>query len=249
MSDIFLIRFSLDEELIRNSTRRSQRTLDKHSSRSNGEQEVFLPNNSKLLISQKSLDSGLVLDSSSSHNNKTWTARRQMTFDLSDRNEYYKHAISFEQKMKQIPETNGKLTNSGMDLSFSTSDKNIDSVGVPFVSNKTTIMTNTNKTRKYVGDEVDLSTPYNYYRCLPPAENPSSSKFVSKFLKRQFSMDKSDDSSIVLQEFPISKTGHLFKQNSAGANHDNEKTNKSQTFKYNNNNIMTSMSVSAESLT
>lgn len=194
-----------------------------------------------------------------------------MTFDAcSDKNDYYRHAISFEQKIKQIPEANGKITTSGTNSPYSSSDKNIDLVGVPFVNKAAISGGASSKQRKYAATgggggggggvgggvsgggnyEHDLSTPYNYYRCLPPAENPSSSKFVSKFLKRQFSVDKSDEStSIVLQEVPITKTSKLFKQNSAGANHENDKTEKSQVFRFaGNNNILPSLSISSESL-
>lgn len=240
------LNYRLDEELIKTSREYRYQKLGacgKLPSESSIDIEHPI-SNSKQLVVQKSLDSGLFTDSGSSYGHKSWNTRRQMTFDSSDRNEYYRHAISFEQKMKHIPEASGKLLNSGTNSPFSTSDKNIDLVGVPFVNKNVGCSTSTGKRKN--PHENDLSTPYNYYRCLPPNENPTSTKFVSKFLKRQFSVDKSDESAIVLQEVPITKTSKLFKQNSAG--HDGDKTEKTQVYRFNNN-ILPSLSISAESLT
>ncbi|KAJ9581584.1 hypothetical protein L9F63_023231, partial [Diploptera punctata] len=68
-------------------------------------------------------------------------------------------------------------------------------------------------------DEDDLSTPYNHYRCLSPRTGVAS----NRFLKRQFSLDRGDDSSMSILSNVAASTGRLFKQNSAGAAHDLER--------------------------
>lgn len=240
--------YSLDEELIKSSREYRYQKLancGKLPSESSVESDLPIIITNKQLVVQKSLDSGLLTDSGTSFGHKSWNTRRQMTFDSSDRSEYYRHALSFEQKMKHIPEANGKLLNSGTNSPFSSSDKNIDLVGVSFINKN--VASGSSKVKKHnAPNENDLSTPYNYYRCLPPNENPTSGKFVSKFLKRQFSVDKSDDAAIVLQEVPITKTSKLFKQNSAG--HDGDKTERTQVYRFNNNSILPSLSISSESL-
>lgn len=97
--------------------------------------------------------------------------------------------------------------------------------------------------------EDDLSTPYNHYRCLSPSEqhlqhllgsrrNPDATPSTpSRFLKRQFSLDKGDDGTADIAVSTAaaatvvphvasgrnSTTGRLLKQNSAGAAHDLER--------------------------
>lgn len=62
--------------------------------------------------------------------------------------------------------------------------------------------------------EEDLSRPYNHYRCLAPAEHSSGAGLVEKrTLKRQFSLDKDDDS----HQSQHGTRRSLLKQNSAGA--------------------------------
>ncbi|KAK9879684.1 hypothetical protein WA026_006744 [Henosepilachna vigintioctopunctata] len=58
-------------------------------------------------------------------------------------------------------------------------------------------------------DEDDLSTPYNQYKCLSPK------KRSGKLLRRQFSLDRADDSRH--DDFLKVMSPRLCKQNSAGA--------------------------------
>ncbi|XP_032677580.1 retinal guanylyl cyclase 2 isoform X2 [Odontomachus brunneus] len=75
-------------------------------------------------------------------------------------------------------------------------------------------------------DEKDLSTPYNYYRCLSPNEHHGKGSGC-RILKRQFSLDRPDDptSTIPEQSSTVSQrsTPRLYKQNSAGAANDLER--------------------------
>ncbi|XP_063978176.1 retinal guanylyl cyclase 2 isoform X2 [Diachasmimorpha longicaudata] len=105
-------------------------------------------------------------------------------------------------------------------------------------------------------DEDDLSTPYNYYRCLSPNEHYS--KGTSRLLKRQFSLDRADEPVSIISECSMSSTAisrplpRLYKQNSAGAANDLEKIEEvpsstpatHQTYRH-----AASMSLSVESLT
>ncbi|XP_053981020.1 uncharacterized protein LOC128877602 isoform X2 [Hylaeus volcanicus] len=91
-------------------------------------------------------------------------------------------------------------------------------------------------------DENDLSTPYNYYRCLSPNEHyGKTSSLGSRFLKRQFSLDRPDEIVSVTfgdqnnqrqqqqqqqpqqQQQNLKPAARLFKQNSAGAANDLER--------------------------
>lgn len=100
------------------------------------------------------------------------------------------------------------------------------------------------KHRRITGyiDENDLSTPYNHYRCLSPNEHYGRSTGC-RFLKRQFSLDRPDETSYVgfteqinyqqqlqqqqqqqlLSQQNLNKTPRLYKQNSAGAANDLER--------------------------
>ncbi|XP_067207687.1 retinal guanylyl cyclase 2 isoform X2 [Linepithema humile] len=72
-------------------------------------------------------------------------------------------------------------------------------------------------------DENDLSTPYNYYRCLSPNEHHGKGPGC-RMLKRQFSLDRPDDPvSIIPEQLPHRSTPRLYKQNSAGAANDLER--------------------------
>ncbi|XP_026671236.1 uncharacterized protein LOC108627232 isoform X2 [Ceratina calcarata] len=81
-------------------------------------------------------------------------------------------------------------------------------------------------------DENDLSTPYNFYRCLSPNEHHGRGS-GSRFLRRQFSLDRPDEVPCVSfiepsnyqqpQPQSLNPTQRLFKQNSAGAANDLER--------------------------
>ncbi|KAK0094156.1 hypothetical protein PV326_011713 [Microctonus aethiopoides] len=79
-------------------------------------------------------------------------------------------------------------------------------------------------------DEDDLSTPYNYYRCLSPNEHLGKTS-SGRVLKRQFSLDRTDEPlSIISDQASCSSssstmrtTPRLYKQNSAGAANDLER--------------------------
>ncbi|XP_011692309.1 PREDICTED: retinal guanylyl cyclase 2 [Wasmannia auropunctata] len=74
-------------------------------------------------------------------------------------------------------------------------------------------------------DENDLSTPYNHYRCLSPNESHHGKSPGCRMLKRQFSLDRPDESSVsIIPEQPQPRlTPRLYKQNSAGAANDLER--------------------------
>uniref|UniRef100_V9IH66 Retinal guanylate cyclase n=2 Tax=Apis cerana TaxID=7461 RepID=V9IH66_APICE len=101
------------------------------------------------------------------------------------------------------------------------------------------------KHRRITGyiDENDLSTPYNHYRCLSPNEHYGRSTGC-RFLKRQFSLDRPDETTYVgfteqinyqqqlhqqqqqqqlLSQQNLNMTPRLYKQNSAGAANDLER--------------------------
>ncbi|XP_043264034.1 uncharacterized protein LOC122404161 isoform X3 [Colletes gigas] len=81
-------------------------------------------------------------------------------------------------------------------------------------------------------DENDLSTPYNYYRCLSPNEHYGRPPGC-RFLKRQFSLDRPDETVCINfgdqnsrqqpQQQNLKTAARLFKQNSAGAANDLER--------------------------
>ncbi|XP_025163076.1 retinal guanylyl cyclase 2 isoform X2 [Harpegnathos saltator] len=75
-------------------------------------------------------------------------------------------------------------------------------------------------------DEKDLSTPYNYYRCLSPNEHHGKGPGC-RILKRQFSLDRPDDPTTTIPEQSGTvgqrSTPRLYKQNSAGAANDLER--------------------------
>ncbi|CAK9802664.1 Retinal guanylyl cyclase 2 [Anthophora quadrimaculata] len=85
-------------------------------------------------------------------------------------------------------------------------------------------------------EENDLSTPYNHYRCLSPNEHYGRATGY-RFLKRQFSLDRPDDTPFTeqtanhhhlqhqqsLQQQNLNTTPRLYKQNSAGAANDLER--------------------------
>ncbi|XP_071631245.1 retinal guanylyl cyclase 2 isoform X1 [Temnothorax longispinosus] len=79
--------------------------------------------------------------------------------------------------------------------------------------------------RRFAGciDENDLSTPYNYYRCLSPNEHHGKGPGC-RMLKRQFSLDRPDEPVSIIPEQPQPRsTPRLYKQNSAGAANDLER--------------------------
>ncbi|XP_014477506.1 PREDICTED: retinal guanylyl cyclase 2 isoform X2 [Dinoponera quadriceps] len=73
-------------------------------------------------------------------------------------------------------------------------------------------------------DEKDLSTPYNYYRCLSPNEHHGKGPGC-RILKRQFSLDRPDEPTSAISEQSSSQRSapRLYKQNSAGAANDLER--------------------------
>ncbi|XP_011334672.2 retinal guanylyl cyclase 2 isoform X1 [Ooceraea biroi] len=76
-------------------------------------------------------------------------------------------------------------------------------------------------------DENDLSTPYNHYRCLSPNEHHGKGPGC-RMLKRQFSLDRPDESVSIIPDQSSAVTQHrptprLYKQNSAGAANDLER--------------------------
>lgn len=83
---------------------------------------------------------------------------------------------------------------------------------------------------------ADISSPYNHYKCLSPSESNIShlgkfhgdSKNAGRLLKRQFSLDRADDSSNAIPESNLAAQSsrpqqRLSKQNSAGAAPDLER--------------------------
>ncbi|XP_044727715.1 uncharacterized protein LOC123291477 [Chrysoperla carnea] len=82
--------------------------------------------------------------------------------------------------------------------------------------------------RVNVIDEDDLSSAYNHYRCLSPNDaritlgSNSNADRSGRFLKRQFSLDRGDDSR-ESNDTHSKPTPRLSKQNSAGAAHDLER--------------------------
>lgn len=173
------------------------------------------------LVSQMSLDPQL-LESHGRYfesrldgkpDRKHW--KRQMTFDQG--NVTIHNVKSPEPPVKKSLSTDQKMSNmsqSGISTPFSVSDINVDLLGVSFV-NTSKSTTNLNSVGKRV-DEVDLSTPYNHYRCLSPSDGKPRQGNSNRFLKRQFSVDREDMSDV--KSLP-----RLFKQNSAGAAHDLER--------------------------
>lgn len=92
--------------------------------------------------------------------------------------------------------------------------------------------------RSLMFEANDLSTPYNYYRCLSPSDSNINQKgsgssgdrqSSGRMLKRQFSLDRADDSSNAVPESNLASQNQprvqarLCKQNSAGAATDLER--------------------------
>lgn len=218
----------------------------------------------------------------SSENKKRWGARRQMTFDQSTITVHNAESTDANGYMKTSPEpsvvksssTDQKPSSrSGFSTPYSVSDINVDLLGISFVNPSKSVTSLNNAPSHHhhhhhqshhrkTGntDEIDLSTPYNHYRCLSPNDsrnNNTPSRPLgnsSRFLKRQFSVDRGDDSASaeVVKAVPIGGA-RLFKQNSAGAAHDLERIEEipSRTNCYKHRRELapcTSLSVSAESL-
>ncbi|XP_066588418.1 retinal guanylyl cyclase 2-like [Prorops nasuta] len=83
-------------------------------------------------------------------------------------------------------------------------------------------------------DEDDLSTPYNHYRCISPNNEhhgnaQGKSSLASRFLRRQFSLDRADEPSPPIGPIAANEQNQklsaprLYKQNSAGAANDLER--------------------------
>lgn len=218
----------------------------------------------------------------STSDKKRWNARRQMTFDQSNITVHNTENTDANGYMKTSPEpcviksssTDHKPSGrSGFSTPYSVSDINVDLLGISFVnpSKSVTSLNNTSSHHHHhhhqhhhrkMGnlDEIDLSTPYNHYRCLSPNDSKNSNSQSrplgnsSRFLKRQFSVDRGDDTSSLdaVKTVPMSGA-RLFKQNSAGAAHDLERIEEipSRATCYKHRRELapcTSLSVSAESL-
>ncbi|XP_073981629.1 uncharacterized protein isoform X3 [Rhodnius prolixus] len=147
---------------------------------------------------QLSLDAGLLAASLEDVkiDSHKWKMHKQKTFDASDDKTDYK--LSADSK------SGGENTRT----TVSTSDISINLPGVSFVNQNRSTPNPNNKIKKIV-DENDLSSQYNFYRSLSPNSGSESKAPSSRFLKRQFSMDKDDPTEV--------KNVRLFKQNSAGA--------------------------------
>ncbi|KAG8247881.1 Retinal guanylyl cyclase 1 [Homalodisca vitripennis] len=204
------------------------------------------------LITQMSLDPQLLESHGKQQETRTddkperkrW--KRQMTFDQG--NVTIHDVKSPEPPVKKSLSTDQKMSNagqSGISTPFSMSEVNMDLLGISFV-NTSKSTTNLNSAGKRV-DENDLSTPYNHYRCLSPSDAKPRLGNSSRFLKRQFSVDREDSTE-------VKSTPRLFKQNSAGAAHDLERieevplkqTNRADCYKHRCE--LPPLSVSVESL-
>lgn len=194
------------------------------------------------LVAQMSLDPQLLTDEKPER--KRW--RRQMTFD---QGHVTVHDVrSPEPPVKKSVSTDHKIgsaSHSGVSTPFSVSDVNMDLLGTPFVGTSRST-TNLNSAGKRV-DENDLSTPYNHYRCLSPSDGKPRPGNASRFLKRQYSVDREDCSE-------VKSAPRLFKQNSAGAAHDLERieevplSHKGRNSCYKHRCELPTLSVSVESL-
>ncbi|XP_075235851.1 retinal guanylyl cyclase 1 [Lycorma delicatula] len=241
------------------------------------------------------------------NNRKRWSSRRQMTFDHGGSSSSMMGGHNFDQDDQRfcsnknvlsvikntsdsldITSSNnkGNINNelrsstsirSGISTPLSTSDFNVDILGVSFVntSKSSSNLSSMNLGHRRIGstggvtggsgvDVNDLSTPYNHYRCLSPSNGKSitsgtrTSNLSSRFLKRQFSMDREDILSSEPQNIKSSshnmQSARLFKQNSAGAAHDLERIEEipsslSSSYKHRSNlPIFSSHSASVESL-
>lgn len=151
-------------------------------------------------IYQLSLDAGLLAASSEETSEKRrWRSHRQMTFDTDDT----KHDQLY------LKSSVGEKSQSSIITPFSASELNVNLPGVSFIKQSRSTQNLNGKVKKVI-DENDLSSHYNQYKCLSPSDPHQTSK-SSRFLKRQFSMDK---------EETTEKNVRLFKQNSAGAAND-----------------------------
>ncbi|XP_054270745.1 retinal guanylyl cyclase 2-like [Macrosteles quadrilineatus] len=160
------------------------------------------------LITQMSLDPQLLDDKP---DRKRW--KRQMTFDQG--NITLHDVKSPEPPVKKSLSTDQRMSSaaqSGISTPFSTSEANVDLLGVSFI-NTSKSTTNLNSLGRR-SEEPDLSSAYNHYRCLSPSDGQVKPR-NSRFLKRQFSVDREDSE--------VKSTPRLFKQNSAGAAHDLER--------------------------
>lgn len=171
------------------------------------------------LVTQMSLDPQL-LESHGGHldvredrpERRRW--KRQMTFDQG--NVTIHDVRSPEPPVKKSVSTDQRISSagqSGVSTPFSVSDANMDLLGGSF-ANTSKSTTNLNSAGRRT-EEHDLSTPYNHYRCLSPSDGKPRPGNASRFLKRQFSVDREDNE--------VKSTPRLFKQNSAGAAHDLER--------------------------
>ncbi|KAL1140303.1 hypothetical protein AAG570_000235 [Ranatra chinensis] len=157
-------------------------------------------------VYQLSLDAALLannVESCKKPDRHKWKANRQMTFDSTEDQK------SESKKSPEIKSNVSEASRSGISTPFSLSEVNVDILGVSFVNHSKSSQNLNGKTRKLV-DENDLSSQYNYYRCISP-NNGSHRSNNSRFLKRQYSIDKED---------VVENKNRLCKQNSAGAAHD-----------------------------
>ena len=155
---------------------------------------------------QLSLDASL-LENESEFGTKcekqTTKVNRQLTFDSSEE-------TKSEVKKLDVKASTGDALKSGVNNSFSFSEINVDCLGVSFVNQSKSVQNLNGKTRKIV-DENDLSSQFNHYRCISPNDGTNRTG-SSRFLKRQFSIDK--------EEVSEGKNARLCKQHSAGAAND-----------------------------
>ncbi|KAK9512103.1 hypothetical protein O3M35_000601 [Rhynocoris fuscipes] len=155
---------------------------------------------------QLSLDAGLLaatLEEAKTDSHK-WKTHPQKTFDIGDENK------------SDIKSTESKSctdsTRTSIVTPLSVSDISINIPGVSFVNQNRPPPI---QIRKKVVDENDLSSQYNFYRSLSPnngSEQKPTSSSSSRFLKRQFSIDK--------EETAEAKNVRLFKQNSTGTSNE-----------------------------
>ncbi|XP_014246005.1 receptor-type guanylate cyclase gcy-12 isoform X2 [Cimex lectularius] len=155
---------------------------------------------------QLSLDAGLLAASAEEKRAEhKWKSQRQMTFDISEEQK-------LDNKTNDVKNSTSEHSKSGIITPFSASELNVDTPGVSFINQSKSVQNLNGKLRKVV-DENDLSSQYNHYKCLSPNDGSGHQKAASsRFLKRQFSVDKED----VVE----AKNVRIYKQNSAGAAND-----------------------------
>ncbi|BES95806.1 Guanylate cyclase [Nesidiocoris tenuis] len=199
----------------------------------------IIPKKQKRPVYQLSLDAGLLATAeveSKSDGLQKWKVHRQMTFDSSTDDQ--KTAAEGGKRSSINPSEAGTNPSSSTlsvqgarrGSGFSASEMNVNSPAVSFI-NQSRSTQNLNGSSKYkrIVDENDLSSQYNHYRCLSPNDGntlvpmPIQRAASSRFLRRQFSVDKEDTSggqSSQGAEGSSKPTPRLFKQNSAGAAND-----------------------------